>query len=339
MEQLNSCSPITLACDDCVNNITFDGCSYYCTIRCKAEIQKLNCCKQVQQQYCTCREYDCICYDWREHCFWACAKSCCNTIFKLDCAMREIDSIQIRGVGICEGITGISFKCCSNSLLVSFACAIVEVQKDTETAQVVYTAKDDWILGVLSLCPGTFAIVLRKGKYYVEGFDACFEKVSCHPAGEHCTVKNLIFNPCASKTDSPQMEVFCLKKHRYPYLCSYPVRLHCLKWVPCRCNYEICDACCCRKDHCRPEDACAQVLESIALMEAALSHILNAEGEKLQKALAESDDMEEILCVNREVNQTIVNATHLEQVLYAKLNALTSMGCCPPCACEEPLDK
>lgn len=65
-------------------------------------------------------------------------------------------------------------------------------------------------------------------------------------------------------------------------------------------------------------------------METALSHILNAEGEKLQKILAESSDVDTILCVNREVRQTIVNVTHLEQVLYEKLLALQNI--CP----EEP---
>ena len=69
-------------------------------------------------------------------------------------------------------------------------------------------------------------------------------------------------------------------------------------------------------------------MESIALMETSLSHILNAEGEKIQKVLAATDDIDKIMCVNREVNQTIVNATHLEHTLYAKLSALCDCGFC-----------
>lgn len=73
-------------------------------------------------------------------------------------------------------------------------------------------------------------------------------------------------------------------------------------------------------------------MESIALIETALSHILNAEGEKIQKVLATTDDIDKIMCVNREVNKTIVNATHLEHTLYAKLSALFDCGLCDkPC--------
>ncbi|MEG1448451.1 MAG: hypothetical protein RSC41_03885, partial [Oscillospiraceae bacterium] len=83
---------------------------------------------------------------------------------------------------------------------------------------------------------------------------------------------------------------------------------------------------CCGEKPCETGDACSDVIESIALVEAALSHILNAEGEKLQKVLATSNDIDEILCVNKQVNKTIINATHLEHALYAKLSAV--LDCC-----------
>ena len=79
------------------------------------------------------------------------------------------------------------------------------------------------------------------------------------------------------------------------------------------------------------------MIESIALMEIALSHILNAEGEKLQKVIATTNDIDKILCVNKEVNKTIVNVTHLEQVLYAKLEALQDNCLCRD-LCEDECD-
>lgn len=78
-------------------------------------------------------------------------------------------------------------------------------------------------------------------------------------------------------------------------------------------------------------------MESIALIETALSHILNAEGEKIQKVLATTDDIEQIICVNKEVNKTIVNATHLEHTLYAKLSALSDCGLCDD-LCDDNCD-
>lgn len=65
------------------------------------------------------------------------------------------------------------------------------------------------------------------------------------------------------------------------------------------------------------------MIESIAKVETAISHILNAEGEKIQKILACTSDIDKIMCVNERVNETIINVTQLEQVLYNKLAAVT----------------
>ncbi len=67
-------------------------------------------------------------------------------------------------------------------------------------------------------------------------------------------------------------------------------------------------------------------MESIALVEAALSHILNAQGEELQKVVACSESVEEMLEVNAQINKTITKVTHLEQVLYHKLEELSELA-------------
>lgn len=77
-------------------------------------------------------------------------------------------------------------------------------------------------------------------------------------------------------------------------------------------------------------------MESVALVEAALSHILNAEGEKLQKVLEVSQDVDQILCANKEIGKTVISVTHLEQILYDKL-ALVSELCKPNDCCSHPL--
>jgi hypothetical protein len=72
------------------------------------------------------------------------------------------------------------------------------------------------------------------------------------------------------------------------------------------------------------------VIESVALVETALSHILNAEGEKLQKAIEIAKSIEDLLCINNSINRTITNVTHLEQVIYSKWDALNGLGIkCP----------
>lgn len=69
---------------------------------------------------------------------------------------------------------------------------------------------------------------------------------------------------------------------------------------------------------CKCCDNC-NIIESIALQEAGLAHILNAEGEKLQKSVKIAKDICELLCVNKSVIETIDSVTRLELALITKL--------------------
>ena len=69
--------------------------------------------------------------------------------------------------------------------------------------------------------------------------------------------------------------------------------------------------------------AITDILQSIALEEAALAHILNAEGEKLQCAVAmECITAEKLIEVNETVRRTMEPAAKFEQALQAKLAVL-----------------
>lgn len=87
-------------------------------------------------------------------------------------------------------------------------------------------------------------------------------------------------------------------------------------------------------------DAITDIIESVALEQAALSHILNAEGEKIQKVVNSrpyNDDVvenppvdtEKLLEVNKSVRDTIDAVTRLEVILQSKLNLFKD------CLCDE----
>lgn len=77
---------------------------------------------------------------------------------------------------------------------------------------------------------------------------------------------------------------------------------------------------CCRIDKCC---AAASLLQSVALEETAISHILNAEGEKIQKVVAMTHyDAKEILEVNKSVQDMVEKITNLEVVLKSKLDLI-----------------
>ncbi|MGN0341843.1 MAG: hypothetical protein ACI4DO_03530 [Roseburia sp.] len=68
--------------------------------------------------------------------------------------------------------------------------------------------------------------------------------------------------------------------------------------------------------------AASDLLQSIALEETAISHILNAEGEKLQKAVCISCDKEDLLEINKSVENMVDKITSLEIVLKSKLDVI-----------------
>ncbi len=328
MNQLHSCLPVLTGCGDTINHMAFDGCAYYCTLECKCEIMKLGACLEPLSRHYVCREYDCICYDNIENCFWVSSKECSHKLFKLDCDMKDVECLNICQIDCQGAITGISFDCCGNVLLVSFPCLVAKVEKNSGRATVVYSATREEITGVLALCPCTLLVVSRGNLQLIEILDSEGNTTESFCIDEPHLVKNLLFDPCESDCPYPPIKAFTFTKKEYhPCLCKWEISYEDLCFIPHECNYQ------CKKCDCdgKPEpehDSCTDIMESIALIEAALAHILNAEGEKLQKVLQETNDIEKILCVNHEIGKTIVQITHLEHVLHAKLTAIID---CEPC--------
>lgn len=65
--------------------------------------------------------------------------------------------------------------------------------------------------------------------------------------------------------------------------------------------------------------AITDLVESVALEQTALSHILNAEGEKIQAIVAAATTAEEMIEVNTSVENMVKSITRLEMVLQGKL--------------------
>ncbi len=65
--------------------------------------------------------------------------------------------------------------------------------------------------------------------------------------------------------------------------------------------------------------AISDIIESIALEETGLAHIINAEGEKIQKALEIADCANDLISVNESVKDTLVNIIKMQMLLQFKL--------------------
>jgi len=87
--------------------------------------------------------------------------------------------------------------------------------------------------------------------------------------------------------------------------------------------------------------AITDIIESVALEQTALSHILNAEGEKIQKIVAAAATTGEMVVANKSVNDVIKSVSMLEIILQAKLGLFEDCLCtdCEPIPpCEEVTD-
>ncbi len=81
--------------------------------------------------------------------------------------------------------------------------------------------------------------------------------------------------------------------------------------------------------------AITDMIASVALEQTALSHILNAEGEKIQKIIALDAPPTEMLRINQSVNCVVKAITSLEMILQSKLERFKECLCkdcadCPP---------
>ena len=82
---------------------------------------------------------------------------------------------------------------------------------------------------------------------------------------------------------------------------------------------------------CPDRKTCEDLLESVAEAQMALSHILNAEGEKLSGIIAFTDDVGALLKANWSVNRTLNDVICKEQALYSELERILEIcGACAP---------
>ena len=73
------------------------------------------------------------------------------------------------------------------------------------------------------------------------------------------------------------------------------------------------------------EQSITDLIQSVALQETALSHILNAEGEKMQAIIAMPDTTsEQMMALNESVNKLVNAITRLEMLFHAKLELFSN---------------
>ncbi len=73
--------------------------------------------------------------------------------------------------------------------------------------------------------------------------------------------------------------------------------------------------------------AITDVIESIALEETGLAHIINAEGEKIQAALEIATTIDELVTINESVRRTLIDVSKVQMLLQYKLDIAGALEC------------
>lgn len=309
--------PISGAC----GGAAFDGCNYYLTVRqqCRVIVLDDDFCFAANIR--TRRPYTSITFDEVRNCFWAASDQCWFALFQLDCGFRELGRLVLNFGGCCpRPITGLSF-CGGGTLLATWGNKLLQVDPASGEARLLHEEpREAQILAVAWADP---FVVFCAGR----GCDRCFVLASCcgeillEEEAEDCPqVEALLAVPCGP--EAAELLLLTNLQGCFPHL--FGALLEKATVAPCLpCAQEKCGPDEAECPPCPWEDA----LESIALVETALAHILNAEGEKLQRAVEIACTPCELLCVNGSVQRTIRQAVQLELSLLSKLETLLDLCC------------
>ncbi|MEG2484105.1 MAG: hypothetical protein RSB51_01415 [Clostridia bacterium] len=172
-------------------------------------------------------------------------------------------------------------------------CFLAKLNKENKVEEEFYVADDAEINNIFVHNNILKLFIVGNTNYIVE--TNIIENKPCNYYREEFSAKRGSYNQCYANYENPE------------------------------CECSNCCCCCLEDSESNYEQNISDIIESIALEEAGISHILNAEGEKIQKVLEHSRDICEILKVNESVNKTISNVTMLEQILVAKLEIVHNM--------------
>lgn len=274
------------------------------------------------------RRYLCFCYDLRENCYWGIPESEPCLIYRLDACFCEVGHLTISGASQ-QHPSGICSDHCENGIWVCYPLQSAFVNKCS--GKVTWHKNEDSrniSLGALMQCACRVNCCYDGSRQMIEILSPC-----CQECIEICIPRDYRFAgmaPCPCSKENLNCR-FCLllSKNctREFVLMEYCVHFSRDAIAPCcpcppapdPCPPDPCPSPC--PPHC---GGSYEVMHSIALEEAGLAHILNAEGEKIQKAVAISDNIEQLICVNESVKHTLTQVTLLEGMLYSKLEALVS---------------
>lgn len=317
------------SCNKC-KSLAFDGKYFYASAPISLKIFIYN--KNFKFVDCvkTNKGYDSICYDNINKCFWASSNKFYSRVFKLNMNLIEVDNLPLP---LCSSVVcDVSYNCSENTLLVAYTDRILEVSIVNSCNYVVRQQKSSlFYLSILSISPFYMSAYLKNCLQYIGLYTNNNTQLSITNTANQYTVDSMVFVPDNTST---YIYILCTKNGCYPYILKYMLSLNDIY----SCNYNLIeqnvftDEISAINANAETPDTNAeqilnnsnnsQMINSLLSMQKDLSNILKSQSNQIVSLLEYNANIDDILLVNKSVNDTIINILNAENIIHSNLKLL-----------------
>ncbi|MGL4739063.1 MAG: hypothetical protein ACRCW2_16615 [Cellulosilyticaceae bacterium] len=264
--------------------------------------------------------FQAITYDPIQKCFWAYGFSSQNHFYKLGPTFKQIDTLTINPSSPeTPTILTLAFDCKCHYIVATTHTELLYIDLQ---GRIIHTKTNpistDMYLSAFLTYDATLILGQSNANYYLH-LICQNEKVKTFSIPNlKYTYKAMITLCCLLDDANIRVQLLANTCSNCSYIIQFDLDLESYKCCVCP---DTCTCCCSSPEHtpCCPCNALCEILTSIALAETSLSHILNAEGEKLQKGIALSCNVCDLIALNKSVENTLSYVIQLETTLTNKL--------------------
>lgn len=264
------------------------------------------------------KSYSKITYDSDEKCFYATALNYKNSIFKLDLNFNELECIDIcNSAEDLKVIKSLSYDKCNKCLVLSNYDYMFKLYINNMT--LIKLCRNEKFNPYSIYSIENFILSLSRNKnYFTLNITERHRSLPICKLPKNFRYKAII---CAyNKKTEICINILAIDCKNIEHLITLSVKLKDKSDCDDNCNTDNS-----KYDCLKNRNAINNAIESIALIETALSHILNAEGEKLQKGISCANYVYELIELNNSIEKTITKVTNLEIQLSDKLSSLKEL--------------
>ncbi|MGL5676157.1 MAG: hypothetical protein ACRDDX_07075 [Cellulosilyticaceae bacterium] len=319
---LNTHSPLTtILSDGC-----FDGIFYYFVDNKTTNVFKYTAEFKLCGTFKTSIALSSITYDSLQNSFWGATSSDSTRLYQFDACFEQMTEVLIKHSALdIPPIRTLSFDYNCHAIVATTAHELLYINQQ---GHIIHSKKasspSDQYLATYLTSDTTFIMTKEDKNTYIHLVDEHGQIETFSIPTLQYTYKSII-TLCGPQYDvHSSLQLLATSNVNGSYIIQVNLNLKCNNHCSCT------DSCTCSPppSSCCTYHSLCDILTSIALVEASLSHILNAEGEKLQRGIVLATNICDLITLNKSIEKTLSYAIQLETTLTNKLSeALDHLDC------------